>query len=669
MLALHDSTRLSLLNDSNGVQIRDSLDDLEISLADGSSLLVNLDGAVSLGDVLDTINAADETKLTAAISADGDHIELTDLTSGAETFAVSSVGGGTAAEDLGLTSSASGGVITSSRLVAGLKTSLVSSLKGGQLDALGSIQITDRSGATDTVDLSGAETVDDILELINGASIDVVASVNEARNGIVLTDTTGATASHLIVASTDATETADLLGIEVDDAVNSIDGGSLNRQTVSEATRLSSLNSGEGIDLGDFKITDSNGVVTAIDLDTKDNEAQTIGDVIDRINAKDIDVVARINDTGDGILLIDTAGGDGTMTVTEVGNGTTAADLNLLGEAVEVDLDGTPTYVIDGTTGSTVTIGEDDTLADVVETINGLDAGVTASIVNDGLGVRLLLSVDQSGAANQLMLDLGGTELEFQEISQARDAVMLYGEAQSGLSGLLLRSSDNQFDEVISGVNLEVQGASDTAVTVSLESSSTALVDAVEEMISAYNAMRKDLDTYTEFDETELTTGILFGSNDALRVETNLSRVLTDRYYGLGDVQSLEQIGISLDEEGMLELDKTKLQAAFDDDSEGLRDFFTTEETGFVATLDAMIDYLAGDDTSVLSNRSDTLQSKIDTNNERIEQYDESLESQREFLLAQFYQLELIIADLQQSQSALNALQPISPLVTSSSSG
>ena len=95
----------------------------------------------------------------------------------------------------------------------------------------------------------------------------------------------------------------------VNSAVTSINGGPLYRQTHSEATLLSSLNGGEGFTVSDIKITDSDGNVGAVDLNQAGNEATTLGDVINRINAlSGVGVEARINDTGDGILLIDTAG-------------------------------------------------------------------------------------------------------------------------------------------------------------------------------------------------------------------------------------------------------------------------------------------------------------------------------------------------------------------------
>src|SRR5690606_8027793 len=128
------------------------------------------------------------------LSAGGDRIVLTDLTNDlGGVFAVTSTAGGTLAEDLGLTGTASGGTLTSGRLQSGLKSTLLRSFNGGNgLGTLGTISITDRSGASANVDLSTAETLDDVLVAINSAGIGVEARVNASRNGLEIVDTTDA---------------------------------------------------------------------------------------------------------------------------------------------------------------------------------------------------------------------------------------------------------------------------------------------------------------------------------------------------------------------------------------------------------------------------------------------------------------------------------------------
>ena len=664
---LHTGTRLSFLNDGNGVRITDDAtdaDDLVFTFRDNTSASVDLSGSTTLDDVITKINAIAGNPVTAAISADGNRLELTDNTTpGAGTFTVSNGVLGTTADDLGLTVTAVGDTITGDRLVSGLADTLISSLNGGQgIGTLGTLDITNRDAVLSQIDLSAVETLSDIVNEINTNATDVTAAINSDGSGIVLTDTTGNTSNNLIVADNGGSTVAADLGITLDSAVTSVNSGALDRQTLSEATALSSVSGGLGVKtIGDITIIDTNGVRTGIDLNKVGEEAETIGDVIDAINASGAKVLARLNDTGDGILILDTAGGAGSITISDL-SGTVAADLGLAGTSVEVDIQGTPTEVIDGTSITTVTIDQDDTLEDIVETINALDGGVTASIFYDGQGYRLSLAGENTGAANELLLELKNSVFQFQETISARDAILQFGDAQSATGGILITSHDNDFNQVISGLDLTIHQASTSPVTITVTKSDTSFVDTVDDFVASYNAFRDTLDETTSFNEEDLTTGLLFGTSEALRVETAISRALTDRYLGLGTFDSLEQIGLSVTDKGQLEVDKTKLQEAFADDPEGLENFFADEDIGVTAKFNEVIERLAGSDNGTLTNRYDALNETIESNETRIERFNETLDRQRERLLLQFFQLEQVIATLQQSLSALQSLTPLEPL-------
>src|SRR4029079_29904 len=170
------------------------------------------------------------------------------------------------------------------------------------------------------------------------------------------------------------------------------------------------------------------------------------------------------------------------ITVTEVGNGTTAKDLHILGTSVATDVNGVTKQVIDGTATATVTIDEDDTLSDVASKINALGRGVTASLLNDGTRQRLSLSVDKSGAANELLLDTSNTRLSFQEVSSGRDALLLYGTSGSG--GVLISSSSNTFSNVVDGLDVTVKNGTKAPVTVNVGSSTSSLVSTAKDFLA-----------------------------------------------------------------------------------------------------------------------------------------------------------------------------------------
>ncbi len=667
LVQLYDRLDVGQLNDGTGLSIRDELVDLEVQFRDGSAALqidLNSDEIKTVGDLLDALNAADPARLSAGLSADGKRLELTDLTTdNGGTFAVSSAAGGTLAEDLGLTGSATGGSLTGERLLGGLKGPLLKSLGGGYgLGALGQISLTDRSGAAATVDLGAAETLSEVVTQINNAGVGIVASINDARNGIVLRDTTGATASNLVVANADATNSADALGLAVDAAQSTVDGGSLNLQVVDENTRLDSLNNGKGVSLGSILISDTTGATSGANLQVAGVE--TVGDVLDLINGLGLAVEARINDTGDGIALVDTAGGTETLEVRESGSGTTAADLKLFGQATVVDVEGTPTQVIDGAMTAQVTIGADDTLQDVVDKINELDMGVTASIFQSGSGTapyRIALTSKKSGAAGEIMLDASQFGLSFQEIAAAQDAILQVGSADLPGAGILATSSTNSFSTVVDGVQLTIGGVSENPVTISVETSDSSLVNGVNLLVDQYNKLRDKIKELTFFDAESGTTGILMGSNETLQIESRLTRLMTSRFFSTDSIQSLEQLGVSFNNDGKLALDELKLQDVYAADPSGVKDFFTADG-GFVAKFNDVIDRLAGEDDSLLIGRNNTLQRRIDTYNERIEFHNERLDKERDRLLKYYYNLELSLSKIKSSQSALDSLAPLPPM-------
>lgn len=617
----------------------------------------------TIGAVLNTINAVDPSKLTAQLSASGDSIELVDLTSGAGTFAVASLFDGSAADDLGLTTTATAGVITGRRRVAGLKTVLLDSLGGGHgLGTLGTLNLTDRAGISASVDLSSAQTLQDVVNGINAAGIGVTAHVNDARNGIRLTDTTGGS-NDLVIANGDATNTADKLRIATEDAVSTVNSGSLDLQTFNENIALSSLNGGTGVGKGSFLITDTNGQIGAINLAVL--EAQDVGDVIDAINALSIGVVARINDTGDGILLLDTAGGTGDLKVADVGTGTSAARLKLAGTAVEVDINGTPTKVIDGSIAFKVTLDADDTLEDLITKINAAGAGVSASVFNSGAGAtpfRLSLVSQVTGQAGELLVDASQLGIVFQEIVAAQDALILVGSANSPTAGALAASSTNEFNGMVDGLKINIEGTSTEEVEIAVQQTADLVKTQLRLFTDQYNALQEKITGLSFFDEVENSVGVLFGSSEVLRIQNDLTNVITGRFFGTGSIASLAELGLRIDDKGTLNFDEAKFDIRYAQNPDDVERFFTQADSGAANKLFNTLERLAGVDNSVLVSRARAIQTNIDANTRRILDLTKALDKERESLLETFFRLEETIGKLQNNLNAIGQIQALPPL-------
>ena len=167
--------------------------DLRITAKDGSSFELELDDAVTFGEVLEIING--ETSVEAKISSEGgDSLVVVDNAGGSGDLKVESMGVSRAAEQLGLAGSTGEVVLVGERLVGDLSAVPLDRVNGGEGVERGVIRITDRRGRIAELDLTdrSIETVGDVVAGINSlGNIKVSASINAGGDAIILLDTSG----------------------------------------------------------------------------------------------------------------------------------------------------------------------------------------------------------------------------------------------------------------------------------------------------------------------------------------------------------------------------------------------------------------------------------------------------------------------------------------------
>jgi flagellar hook-associated protein 3 FlgL len=308
--AMSLNTRLTDLRGTSGDGIR--LGSIQISNG-ATSKVVDLSTADTVGDVINAINGAGVGSITAAIGSDGKSFTISG--SPTDNISITEAGTGSTASDLGIINATGAGAGTpvngtdvSPRVT--LHTPL-SALKGGAGIDFASGLILTNGLKSATVTFSNTETIQDLINKINGSGTGAQAQINAAGNGIdILNPVSGASLS---VAENGGTTAADL-GV----------------RSYSPSTLLSQLNGGAGVKTvagGDLLITRSDGTNFTVSL----SSAKTVQDAIDAINAADggNGVTASFSTTGNGIVLKDTTSGPGTLRVSEANFSTAAADLGL----------------------------------------------------------------------------------------------------------------------------------------------------------------------------------------------------------------------------------------------------------------------------------------------------------------------------------------------------
>jgi flagellar hook-associated protein 3 FlgL len=308
---------------------------------------VNLSSADTIGDIVALINeAAVEAgaSFSASLTADG-----LEITPGALEVSITDTSAGAVAAQLGiLTNTPTGDVIVGQTLAPRLTrlTPVEDLARGAGVDLENGLVITN-GAETVTVDLSTATTVQDIINAINNAGVNVLARINEAGTGIDVFNQVSGTS--LTIGENGGTTAADL-GI----------------RTLNGATLLDELNFQRGFETkegeDDLRITAKNGSTVDVNLDG----AVTVADVIDIINTATADagvsISASLASLGNGIRIVDGTGGAGDLSVTPLNSSHAATDLALVktvtGEETELLSDDTNPMRTDGILSALVELEE-----------------------------------------------------------------------------------------------------------------------------------------------------------------------------------------------------------------------------------------------------------------------------------------------------------------------
>ncbi len=699
---LNEGTALRALNDGNGIflntQSGQARYDFTITVG-GTAVNINVgnvynaDGTVTesapstISGVLDRINdqlatALGDDDVEASIASNGSSLQIVDAQGRTIEVTENVAAGANTARDLGiLTSAPATGTVNGRRILASLNSTLATSLNGGTgIAGNGDISITGRDGVVRTLTVSTTGSVSDIIKEINAAGgSNYKATLNARGTGITITDTTNGT-GNLIVSGATATS----LGIATDPAgvaSSTVAGSNLQHQYITQGTLLNSLRGGQGIGVGEFRITDSTGAVGNVVINEDEN---TLDDVIRIINSRGIRVKAKINGKGDGLELYEDATGGGTLKIkVEDVSGSAAANLNIKGEAA-----GTGTAnVIDGTFERAVTFLATDTLQQVATKINSAGVGIQAAVITDGSGstpYRLSLASRTTGTEGRFIVDTGSFDLGETQLDAGNDARVFYG-ASDPARGVLLTSTRNTLDNVIQGVTIDLKSVSSDPVTLSITRDTEAIETGIDTFVKTFNDLASRIKTQTSYNQDSNTKGTLLGDSTTELLRQALFRTIQGKAQGVtSEFSSLLDVGFKVGTGGELTVDKDKLRAALEEDPQGVADLFTarvlkpatpttvngdpaitttdpnaTQEftsLGVIAQMEELAnDYLNTVD-GTLTKRTQTIKDQIDSQNKRITAFNAQLENKRKVLQQQFLAMEQAIGRLQSQSSALSGL-------------
>jgi flagellar hook-associated protein 2 len=317
-------------------------------------------------------------------------------------------------------------------------------------------------------------------------------------------------------------------------------------------------------------------------------------DLVDFVNASKKGVTAQLVDTGDGsdnpyqIVLTGTQGSAGAFSLTpkfSAGGVDPSVPLNN-GAATSLKLSvGTNSPI-------QLSLAAGSSVADMINAINDAATGVTASLVDNPAGSsfpKKIYLTGPAGAASDfsLLADYGDTNgyqpmvvpgLKFTANSVNQTAT----DAQVKVDGITFTRSSNTLTDVVPGVTLSLKAKTSIAASVDLTRDTTVIKDKINAFVTAYNDANSIFKEVSDPKSTLATYGAtLVGDSTVRSIKGQLrSMVMGPSSTPGSTVSAMWQMGIKVDEAGVMSVDTTKLDTALTSNYSDVVKTFTGNQNG-----------------------------------------------------------------------------------------
>ncbi|MFK4075426.1 flagellar filament capping protein FliD [Ectopseudomonas khazarica] len=346
-----------------------------------------------------------------------------------------------------------------------------------------------------------------------------------------------------------------------------------------------------------------------------------------------------------------------------------------------------------GTSSISVDITEaNNTLAGMRDAINeaGKTSGISAAIITDDSGSRLVLSSTKTGAGNDIQVAVtedgvttGSNALTSQAFTPTVDpdnadaflkpssdtgaggVITQAKSAKLTIDGLQLVRNSNKIEDALEGVTIDLVSAqSATDLTDGKTISLTVGVDKasvksnLQKFVDAYNALissSAQLTAVVEVEGSDPVAGPLVGDSTVRSVMSGLRNEIVKMTGGSEDsVKALASLGITTDEDGKLSIDDTLLTTALDSNFDQVGSYLTGED-GLMGRLSGFVSgYVATD--GVLKQRDSALRGTLQNIDKQRESLDKRVESLQTRLYAQYNAMDSLVGQLSRTSESLGSM-------------
>ena len=214
-----------------------------------------------------------------------------------------------------------------------------------------------------------------------------------------------------------------------------------------------------------------------------------------------------------------------------------------------------------GATAVDISVAASDTLTDVRDKINAAGAGVTALIMTDANGSRLLMRSNTSGA-DSAFRSSGIAALAYDTGTKTMTQNQIAANAQATVNGLAVSSATNTLTNIVDGLTLSLSAVTSAPVSVDVVTNTAALKKTMTDFAAAYTAIVQLVATDTKYNAATKKGGILQGDGAANSLQRQLRSLAGSTSSASAMFSHLSDIGLELQRDGSMTVNDTKVTNA-----------------------------------------------------------------------------------------------------------
>lgn len=306
-----------------------------------------------------------------------------------------------------------------------------------------------------------------------------------------------------------------------------------------------------------------------------------------------------------------------------------------------------------------ITVAATDTLSDVRDKINAAGIGVTALIMTDASGSRLLMRSSTTGAANGFRTSgIAGLDYDPSAGAAGMTQTQAAADAKATVNGLPVTSTTNNFVNIVDGLSLTLNAVTTAPVNVDISADKDNIKKALTAFADAYTAVTKLITADTKFDPVTKKGGPLLADSAVSAIQTQL-RSLVGATSGASTVFTrLSDVGLQLQTDGSMTVNATKLDSALVNLPELKKAFSNSDvlapaNDGFGKKFRVLNDtYLSADGS--LASRTDGLSTQLTRNQKSQDDLNVRLAGIEKRMRAQYNALDARMAQITSSSSLVS---------------